>query len=98
MNKIIVTNSEELENIIQASINTHFKKVYAVLENKLSPKKSKLNVKEVAEILDVTDLTVRNYIKKGIICAEKIGRRILIDRIELEKSLKKFKSLKYQRL
>ncbi|GAA3639034.1 helix-turn-helix domain-containing protein [Flavivirga jejuensis] len=57
----------------------------------------KLSIKEVAEELDVSELSVHNYIKKGYIKAFKIGRRVFIKRTDLDNSLKEVKSLKYKR-
>ena len=56
-----------------------------------------LSVKEVAKELDVTQLTVRNWIKKGTLKASKIGRKVMINRTDLDNSLKEYKSLKYKR-
>lgn len=57
----------------------------------------KLSIKEVAQELDVSELTVHNYVKKGILKAFKIGRRVFIRRTDLESALKEVKSLKYKR-
>ena len=48
-------------------------------------------------MLNVTELTVRNYVKQGKIQAKKIGRRIVINLESLENSLNEVKSLKYKR-
>lgn len=48
-------------------------------------------------MLNVTELTIRNYVKNGKIQASKIGRRIVINLESLENSLEEVKSLKYRR-
>ena len=60
-------------------------------------KSEHLNVKEAAEFLKVSTQSVHAYIKKGFIKAQKVGRILLINRTELETSLKEVKSLKYKR-
>jgi len=61
------------------------------------PKPEHFTVKETAEFLKVSEQSVHNYIKKGFIPAQKIGRIILIKRIDLENALVEVKSLKYKR-
>lgn len=73
-----------------------------VIETKLSERKdndkpSLYSVKEVAKLLSVSELTVYNYIKKGIVPSTKINRKHLIKRVDLEESIKDVKSLKYRR-
>lgn len=73
-----------------------------VIETKLSKKQESnlpenYSVQAVAEILEVTDLSIYNYIKKGIIPAKRIGRKYIINRVNLEAALKEVKSLKYRR-
>lgn len=46
---------------------------------------------------DVSELTIRNWIKEGKIQAKKIGGRILIEQSQFEKGLEEVKSLKYKR-
>ncbi|MBF4983036.1 helix-turn-helix domain-containing protein [Nonlabens mediterrranea] len=54
-------------------------------------------VKEAAKRLKVSELTVRNYIKRGTILAKKVGNRVLIDTASIDKALFEVKSLKYKR-
>jgi len=61
------------------------------------PKSENLTIKETAEFLKVSEQSVHNYIKRGFISAQKLGRIILIKRIDLENSLVEVKSLKYKR-
>lgn len=56
-----------------------------------------LTVQETAKLLVVTELTIHNYIKKGLVPASKIGRRIVIKRVDIENALSEVKSLKYKR-
>lgn len=53
--------------------------------------------KEAASILKVSEQTISNYIREGIIKAEIIGRRVRIYHYELFNSLEEVKSLKYKR-
>ncbi|TVZ23752.1 excisionase family DNA binding protein [Dokdonia sp. Hel_I_63] len=53
--------------------------------------------KEASILLKVSEQTVSNYIKEGIIKAETIGRRVRIYHYELFNSLEEVKSLKYKR-
>ena len=68
-----------------------------LLESLENDKPSFYSVKEVANLLSVSELTVYNYIKKGIIPSTKINRKHLINRVDLEESIKDVKSLKYRR-
>ncbi len=60
-------------------------------------KPENLTVKETAEFLKVSEQSVHNYIKKGFLPAQKVGRILLIKRTDVEDSLKEVKSLKYKR-
>ncbi len=55
-----------------------------------------LTVQQTSKLLGVTELTIHNYIKKGLIPASKIGRRIVIKYDDYEKSLTEIKSLKHK--
>ncbi|GGK41422.1 MULTISPECIES: helix-turn-helix domain-containing protein [Flavobacteriaceae] len=55
------------------------------------------SVSEVSELLGLSNLTIYNYIKKGFLPANKIGRKIQIKRTDVEHALKEGKSLKYRR-
>lgn len=97
MSKIILITHEELSSLLDQKIKYYFDDLGEKIDKRINPKKEKLTVQEVAKKLNVTELTVRNYISKGFIKADKIGRRILIDSKELENTLSKVKSLKYRR-
>ena len=68
-----------------------------LINKKLNPEKENVTVKEAAERLNVSELTIRNYIKRGTIEASKIGRRIVINLESLNNTLEEVKSLKYRR-
>jgi len=60
-------------------------------------KPENLTVKETAELLKVSEQSVHNYIKRGTLSAQKMGRILLIKREDLENALTEVKSLKYKR-
>jgi len=94
--KLILTNQEDLEVLVQTSVKKTMEKFY---QEKSSEKDHAItySVKDTAAYLNVSELTVRNYIKRGLIEAEKIGHKIFINRENLLKALKGVKSLKYKR-
>ncbi len=91
-----MTNPFEALNNRLANIET------LLLEIKHKPieeeKPENLTVKETAEVLKVSEQSVHNYIKKGFIPAQKVGRVLLIKRADLDSSLTEVKSLKYKRI
>lgn len=60
-------------------------------------KPENLTVKETAQLLKVSEQSVHNYIKRGLIPAIKMGRILLIKRADIEDSLTEVKSFKYKR-
>ena len=94
---IIVTTKEELSEIINKTVGQQIKELRSSINKLTKPSKKNLTIKEVATQLNVSELTVRNYITKGFIKAEKIGRRVIINAEVLEDSLSEVKSLKYRR-
>ena len=54
-------------------------------------------VKETAQLLKVSEQSVHNYIKRGFLPAQKVGRILLIKRSDIDKALQEVKSLKYKR-
>ncbi len=48
-------------------------------------------VQQTAKILSVSDNTVRNYIRKDIIPAYRLGKRYLIEKSELDRQFKQNK-------
>lgn len=97
MQNIIITTPEELNGMIDSAINKRINPLKELIFSKLNPQKKNVTVKEAAKMLNVTELTVRNYVKQGKIKAKKIGRRIVINLESLENSLNEVKSLKYKR-
>lgn len=94
---VIITTKEELSEIINKTVGQQLIELRSSIKKLTKPIKKNLTVKEVAEQLNVSELTVRNYITKGFIKAEKIGRRVIINAEALEDSLSEVKSLKYRR-
>jgi excisionase family DNA binding protein len=94
--KVIVTTREELEELVRSSTRSSIKEYYQQKESNGSKEKH-TTVHEAAKRLKVSTLTVRNYIKRGIILAHKVGNRILIDTASIDKALSEVKSLKYKR-
>ena len=97
MKKLIITTPEELSVMIDISIAKRINPLKELIFKKLNPQKKNVTVKEAAKMLNVTELTIRNYVKQGKIQASKIGRRIVINLESLESSLNEVKSLKYRR-
>lgn len=97
MSKVIVTTNDELMAIFKESLIHHREELKKEFLEVLNPPKQNYTVKEVSKKLNVTELTIRNYIAKGFIKADKIGRRVLISKSALEEALKEVKSLKYRR-
>lgn len=94
-----------MDNIIQIQTVTR-QEFISIIENVIDDRftaflKSKepenLTVQQTAKLIGVTGLTIHNYIKKGLIPAFKIGRRIVIKRVDIENALGEVKSLKYKR-
>lgn len=94
-----MTHVIQLQNVSKAELFEHLENIIdrklAVLAN--VDENEKLSIKEVSEELGIAELTVHNYIKKGILPALKIGRRVFIKRTDLNEALKEVKSLKYRR-
>jgi len=90
-----------LQNVDKEKFNDLFNKVHKLSEDvqllidkKLS---EKLIPEDAADEIGVTTQTIYAYIKKGILPASKVGRKLLIKRSDLENALKEVKSLKYKR-
>ena len=93
---LVVISKEELEDLVQTSVN---KAVTEYFENKEAKEKFKeiMSVKETSKLLGVSELTVRNHIIQGLYKAERVGRRIYIRRKNLDLAMQEVKSLKYKR-
>lgn len=93
---LIISNKEELEELVKTSVDQSLDQFFQKREQETQSSKY-FTVKEASKHLRVSELTVRNYIKRGMILAEKVGNRLLIDRDKLVAQLKEVKSLKYKR-
>ena len=94
--KLVITTPEVLEEIIKFSVDNAIKDYYIKKESSVARKKN-YTIKESSTELNVSILTVRNYIEKGYLKAFKIGNRILISNESLEKAASEVKSLRYKR-
>lgn len=94
--EFIITTKEDLEALVQTSVNKALAEFFAEKERKARTK-DYLSVKETAALFDVSQLTIRNYISRGYLKAEKFGHQIRIKKIEIDNALKEVKSLKYKR-
>jgi len=94
--KVIITTREELEDLVKTSTAKSIKEYYSQKESNDS-KEPHTTVQEAAKRLKVSELTIRNYIKRGMLLAHKVGNRILIDTASIDKALSEVKSLKYKR-
>ena len=90
--RITNLNKESLQKIIENTVNDQLQHYFSTSEDK------KRTIDSVAVEFSVDPLTVRNWIKKGIVPASRIGRRIYILQKDLDKALSDFKSLKYKRV
>jgi excisionase family DNA binding protein len=95
MNITIIT-LEELKVLVKTSVDNSLSEYYSQKSKKENLSQN-FTVKDAANFLNVSELTIRNYIKRGLIKADRLGNRIIINRVKLEDSLKEFKSLKYRR-
>lgn len=88
---------EVLKNDLESQIAENRKILQDILSKLSTNENEKLSVKEVSDELGVSKITVHNHIKKGIIPASKIGRRVFIKRCDLDNAMAEVKSLKYKR-
>ena len=90
-----------LQNIDKEKFTQLFEKVCQIDSalQKLIDKhgSEKISPEEAAEELDVTTQTIYLYIKKGLLPASKVGRKLLIKRSDIKDALQDVKSLKYKR-
>jgi excisionase family DNA binding protein len=84
---------DELKDMIVADLKIEIEKLIVK-----TAKPKNYSVQEVSKMLGLSKLTIYNYIKKGTLAANKIGRKYIICSKSLEKALKDVKSLKYKRL
>ncbi|APG59019.1 helix-turn-helix domain-containing protein [Christiangramia salexigens] len=91
-----IIQKEDLEELVQTSVEKTLRS-YFNQRSKENSQTPTLTIRETAKFLSVTETTVRNYIQRGLIKADKIGGRIFISRVKLLESLKEVKSFKYLR-
>ncbi|MEO9501908.1 helix-turn-helix domain-containing protein [Nonlabens ulvanivorans] len=93
---LIITTEEELEDLVKTSVKFALEE-YFTEQKKRRPIEKFITVQDAAVRLKVSTLTVRNYIKRGLIKANKVGNRILIEVASIDKALEEVKSLRYKR-
>ncbi len=90
-----------LQNIDKEKFTQLFNKVCSIdrtLQQLIEKQNSeKISPEKAAEELDVTTQTIYLYIKKGLLPASKVGRKLLIKRSDIKEALSEVKSLKYKR-
>lgn len=94
MDKFIQIQNVTRQELVSIIENTVQSKLNSFLSSK---EPETLTIKETAELLSVSTVTIHSYIRRGLFPASKIGRRIVIKREDIEKALKEVKSLKYKR-
>ncbi len=82
--------NSRLSNIESLLIDLKHKNEVETIEENLSPE-------QVAKILLVSTQSVYKYIREGNLKAKRKGRGYLINRKDLDESLKEVKTLKYKR-
>ena len=87
---------EKLVSILDEVIERKFEILSNQIKKELQIDR-KLSVEAAAEQCDVIPLTIRNWIKKGILKGSKIGHRVFIMQSDLDEALREVKSLKYKR-
>ena len=82
----------ELREIIRDTVELELAKVLKKYQGQET-----YTVKQAANYLQCSELTIRNYITKGYLNAFRIGRSVIIKGIDMEKAMFEIKSLKYRR-
>ena len=94
--EVSILTKPELNQHISAVLRSELKLFRTELLADLKTDKN-FTVKEAADYLNVSQISIHNYRKKGLLPVSKIGRRIVIKKSDLDNSLKEIKSLKYKR-
>ncbi|MEO2059401.1 MAG: helix-turn-helix domain-containing protein [Mesonia sp.] len=83
---------EKMQSIVNTAVEQKLRSI-----QRQSQTRGTITTQEAAKILNVADITIHNYIKKGILPAKKVGRKYIIKESDVQKALSEVKSLKYQR-
>lgn len=83
---------DKLQKVVDAAVES---KISALQKRKETG--GTITVQEAAKYLNVAEITVHQYIKKGLLPAKKLGRKYIIQEADVKKALSEVKSLKYQR-
>jgi excisionase family DNA binding protein len=94
--KLIVTTKEDLEVLVKDSVRQGISQYHSE-QSQNENKPLHTTIREASKRLHVSELSVRNYIKRGLLTAKKVGNRILIDTMSIDNALSEVKSLKYKR-
>ena len=93
--KLDLEFSQDYWEKMQSIVNTAVEQKLRI--QRQSQTRGTITTQEAAKILNVADITIHNYIKKGILPAKKVGRKYIIKESDVQKALSEVKSLKYQR-
>lgn len=94
--KVTLLTEERILAIMNEVIKEGNEQLIKRLRNELVPAK-KLSIEEAANQCGVIPLTIRNWLKRGLIKGSKIGHRIYILQSDLDRAMSDVKSLKYKR-
>ncbi|WP_100613610.1 helix-turn-helix domain-containing protein [Confluentibacter citreus] len=83
---------DELKNMIIADLKSEIETLLLKANDTQN-----YSVQKASKLLGCSELTIYNYIKKGLLPAFKIGRHYIIKKIDIDNALKEVKSLKYRR-
>ena len=83
---------EELKDLIITDLKIELEKIL----NRANEQEN-YSVDEVSNLINCSKQSVYSYIKKGWLPANKIGRKYVIPKANLDKALKEVKSLRYRR-
>jgi excisionase family DNA binding protein len=86
MNELLEARLFNIETMLKEILNKENEK-----ENRM------FSVKELSKYANVSELSIRNWIKEGKLEAKRLGGRILIDENQFKNGLQEVKSLKYKR-
>ena len=78
---------------------SNLERLFLEFKNKPAPqvRPEHYTVKEAARVLKCSEQSIHNYIKKGFLKAQKVGRILLINSNDVDGALTDVKSLRYKR-